>query len=242
MGNSGKRDFSWFKRNIGRMYKRTLEPTVSTIYTKITRMPYWFSQKGQDEWVQEVLCYKEDGFFLDIGAFDGVNDSNTCTLERFYGWKGVCVEANDTYYYKCLKNRSCNVLNLAVSSRPGVVTICDDGKGSGILSKNFKNLASIGNKRTKKVVCVPISAIITYFKIPRFIDYVSLDVEGGEYDVLLGFPFRTHIMRTLTMEGNDKRAFKLLERNGYVCLQYDRLNGEDSFWVHKSGVFGREQF
>ncbi|MDA9981739.1 hypothetical protein N9H39_03180 [Gammaproteobacteria bacterium] len=62
------------------------------------------SQAGQDRWVVETLKGKKNGFFLEIGASDGVNLSNTYALERELGWTGCCVEPNPMDYAKLRKD------------------------------------------------------------------------------------------------------------------------------------------
>jgi len=54
----------------------------------------YYSQLGQDKWVLEKLDYKENGFFIEIGAYDGITLSNTYSLEKDFGWDGICVECN----------------------------------------------------------------------------------------------------------------------------------------------------
>ena len=53
-----------------------------------------YSQIGQDLWVQETLKNKKNGYFLDIGAHDGIYLSNTYLLEKNYNWNGLCIEGN----------------------------------------------------------------------------------------------------------------------------------------------------
>ena len=52
------------------------------------------SESGQDFFVLDQLYYKQNGFFVDIGASDGITGSNTFVLEKFYKWNGICVDPN----------------------------------------------------------------------------------------------------------------------------------------------------
>lgn len=56
------------------------------------------SQVGQDEWVHSMLRSKRNGFFVELGACDGLYLSNTLFFERSMGWKGVLIEPNDNYF------------------------------------------------------------------------------------------------------------------------------------------------
>ena len=79
------------------------------------------SQYGQDRFVIEVLAEMRDGFFLDSGASDGVQGNNTLLLEVSYGWKGICVEPNATFFAALVKNRRCICLNCCLCDREGTV-------------------------------------------------------------------------------------------------------------------------
>ena len=50
------------------------------------------SQLGQDLWVIDTMKYKKNGYFVDLGALDGLTHSNTLMLENKYSWSGICVE------------------------------------------------------------------------------------------------------------------------------------------------------
>src|ERR1700722_9523077 len=66
----------------------------------------WASQIGQDRWVCEnIFRHQRGGFFVDIGAWDGVEISNTLLLERHYGWCGMCVEPMGEAFAKLVKAR-----------------------------------------------------------------------------------------------------------------------------------------
>ena len=52
----------------------------------------YHSQLSQDRWVNTILGGKRDGFFVELGASDGVFMSNSLFFERELGWKGICIE------------------------------------------------------------------------------------------------------------------------------------------------------
>ena len=63
------------------------------------------SQAGQDLWVLETLKNKKNGFFLDIGAYDGLKYSNSYLLEKNFNWNGLMVEAHPCNYNSLKNNR-----------------------------------------------------------------------------------------------------------------------------------------
>lgn len=89
----------------------------------------YYSQAGQDKWVVEnVFDHKTGGYFLDIGAYDGVRYSNTFWLEKNLGWSGLCVEADADTFQKLQSNRQCLCKNACVGLE-GAEVIFETGKG-----------------------------------------------------------------------------------------------------------------
>jgi len=80
------------------------------------------SQAGQDYWVYgEVFNEKRNGFFLDIGAHDGIYLSNTLLLEKRYGWNGICIEGNPDTFVDLQQNRQAVCINTCVDRIEGTV-------------------------------------------------------------------------------------------------------------------------
>jgi hypothetical protein len=71
----------------------------------------YYSQAWQDEFIINLLNFKRDGHFIDIGSTDGMNQSNSYFLEKEMGWKGVCVELGIGYTEHYKNNRTCIFLN-----------------------------------------------------------------------------------------------------------------------------------
>lgn len=169
------------------------------------------SQLGQDRWVCETLNYKRGGYFLDIGAFDGVQISNTYYLEKELGWDGICVEAGPVNFQELIKNRSCLCLNKAVWSSTGKVF--------------FKEEWTVGKVGLigAEIESITIKQLLEDYSVPGQIDYISLDVEGAEYEVLIRFPFEKYHVSLWTIEHNaheDEGEMRdkiriLMQSNGY---------------------------
>ena len=67
-----------------------------------------YSQSQQDEWVCEFYKGKQSGYFVEVGAHNGIQSSNTYFLEKELNWKGVCIEANESLFSDLTKNRKSN--------------------------------------------------------------------------------------------------------------------------------------
>ena len=84
-------------------------------------------QVGQDKWVCDRLGYKIGGYFMDIGAYDGVKLSNTYCLEKELGWDGVCIEPAKGAFMKLINNRSCLCIRNAISDSIGFAEFLEEG-------------------------------------------------------------------------------------------------------------------
>merc|ERR1719401_1538815 len=80
-----------------------------------------YSQNYQDKWIAAVARRhgwdKPGGFFLDLGAFDGLKCSNSALIEKSFGWKGVCVEPRPVP--EAFSSRNCLLVTRAMSQETG---------------------------------------------------------------------------------------------------------------------------
>lgn len=186
----------------------------------------YYSQAGQDKWVCELLNFMRDGFFVDIGAYDGRHLSNSLTLEEQLGWKGICIEANYNNYKTLRENRKCVPVHTAITDIDGICFF------------NENDLYGKISQAGTEVTCNKISTILEVFSAPSIIDYLSLDIEGGEAAALSVFPFDKYKVRALTVEhnfynsgpANKNKIYGILTENGYTRVNEvsaDGLHFED---------------
>ena len=79
------------------------------------------SENRLDFFVLENTYYKKHGYFVDIGAADGVVGSNTFVLEKFYNWSGICVDPNPKLIEKLAGTRDCQICSLCAWSTSGKI-------------------------------------------------------------------------------------------------------------------------
>ena len=154
-------------------------------------MQKYLGQALQDKWVCEFFNFKRNGYFLDLGAMDGITSSNTYILEKEYGWDGICVECQPVHLEKLKKNRTCKIIEKGIWKTNGFFSF---NPQTSSISLTFVNAPPIET--------VTFEWIFSHYNVPKVIDYISLDVEGVEYDVLTKFPFDTHIATLWTIEHN----------------------------------------
>ncbi|WP_430910993.1 FkbM family methyltransferase [Methylobacterium sp. sgz302541] len=198
--------------------------------------PHFVGDLGQDAWVARVFAGQRGGYFLDFGAFDGKDMSNTLYLERELGWRGICVEPNPTYYPTLCAERTAICVNSALWSRSREVLTMVDAHGLSSFEhlKDGDSNARVRTQATQRVIeveTVSPTDLLDRFGAPSGIEYMSLDVEGSEYDILTGIDFSRYTIKLMTIEHDcsPERQAKVREylgRFGYVGLQM----GYDDFF------------
>ena len=190
------------------------------------------SQVGQDYWVYgEVFNEMKSGYFLDIGAHDGVGLSNTFLLETRYRWKGLCIEANPETYSDLKRNRTCLCINACVDSEESTVTFALRGVMEGIVSGDCDNNDSAGF-RTVEIKAMSLSEILLEHDAPQVIDYLSIDIEGAEDRALLSFPFSHFTFNCITIERPSRELRGKLNEHKYILIK--EIPGLDCFYIHES--------
>lgn len=184
------------------------------------------SQLGQDIWVLEQTNFKQGGFFVEFGATDGVLLSNTFLLEKEFEWKGICAEPNPKFYKKLKKNRNCSVSNACIGAMTGEKVNFVFAQEYGGMQKHMaddmhkdKREAYLALGENKELETISLDDFLLKHNAPKQIDYLSIDTEGSEYEILQNFPFEQWDIRMITVEHNDTKnrdyIFQLLIKHGY---------------------------
>ena len=149
------------------------------------------SQVGQSAFVDNLLSGRRDGFFVECGAADGQLFSNSLFFELERNWTGLLIEANP-YFHRALleRNRRAYVLRTCLSTerRPATVRFQPAGTRGGIVGKMYRShLTFVGSMKKQEpeveVNCFPLNAISAALGVSH-VDYLSLDVEGPEVEIL----------------------------------------------------------
>lgn len=197
------------------------------------------SQYGQDQVVYELLGKPTSGTFLDIGANDGVTFSNSLFFEE-KNWSGLCVEPHPIAFEALEKARSCDCLNACVIDKDSNVDfLVIEGPGhmlSGIhsfmdkdhLRRIEKELEVNGGEQKKiKIDALSPEIILNRYSIKQ-IDYLSLDTEGCELQILKHFDFSKIDVKIIGVENGSRtpELFYYLNKIGYrlsKCVGCDEI-------------------
>ena len=188
-----------------------------------------YAQNYQDQWVVELARlnnWTHEGFFLDVGAYDGIWCSNTYLLERQLGWRGVCVEP----FPRNFAQRRCELVRRAISDRDGhsVTFYGEDQKRTMNPRGQAQNLLSTvvaGDATT-----VSFATLLRQTRAPRFINFVNIDVEGNELTAIEAFPFDNYTVGAWIIERPSSVLRKLLQSKGYSPVNV-RNAGQDTYFV-----------
>lgn len=200
----------------------------------------FYSQGKQDEIVWRSyfttnqtpsFCY---GTFVEAGAFDGVNNSNTLFFEEHLGWSGLCIEPNPAAFGALSINRpNCRNIPIALGNSSGVNVTLHIHTKYPVLSK--VQLSIDNNTRQDNIVVQQkrLDDILVANHMPH-VNFMSLDVEDYEYKVLCGINFSIVSVDVITIEVHEwnkdaKNIHALLTNANFVL---DQTIG-DEIWVNK---------
>jgi FkbM family methyltransferase len=197
------------------------------------------SQILQDLWVAYETGRKREGFFVEFGATDGVKFSNTHYLENELGWTGILAEPGRVWHEALGKSRRCAIDERCVWKESGHKVVFNEAKVAvhstiDIYSEQDGLADSRQNGLKYEVETVSLNDLLAFHNAPRRIDYLSIDTEGSEVDILSALDFEAWDIRLITVEHNhtEKRAelVNLLGAKGYR-RKFRYLSNVDDWYV-----------
>ena len=191
------------------------------------------SELDQDLFVISVVG-KIDGFFVDIGAAGGFSVSNTKLLEDM-GWKGILVEPSK-YWHPILQNRLGDISHCAISSDISRKTFMEttDPFKSTLYKYLGKDKHEHRSARMYEVPTITLLNLLEKYNAPKIIDFLSIDTEGSEFDIIQNFDFNLYKFKVITIEHNftdsREKIYNLLTVNGYRRI-LEFFSGHDDFYI-----------
>lgn len=186
----------------------------------------YYSQFEQDKFVYEkYFINKNKGYFVDIGAHDGVTFSNSKFFEEL-GWKGVCIEPNPKVFEILSSNRKCRCVKKAITNNKSISQFFQITNGPDMLSGLVDEFTDSAITRINQelesfsedfsyidVECDLFENIVQNDKI----DFLSLDTEGNELKILQTIDFNKFNIDVITVENNDydNKFLNYLTSKGY---------------------------
>ncbi len=203
----------------------------------------YYSQHGQDKLLAEkIFPQKRNGIFVDIGANDGIAFSNTYFLEQI-GWNGLVIEPIPSVYEALVENRRCITINGCIAPRSGkgrfrVITGYSQMLSGLVDEYDPRHLKRIerelssngGSYEDVEVDCYKLDELLEKHGIAQ-VDYLSIDVEGAEFDILNSIDFAALRIDVVSVENNylDARIPELLSARGF---EFHTRVGVDFFYIN----------
>jgi FkbM family methyltransferase len=200
------------------------------------------SQLRQDLFVLNYFAFKRDGYFIEFGATNGLDLSNTFLMEKEFGWKGILAEPASHWHTDLKKNRSCHIeMDCVWRDSTSTLTFNQVAPFAELSTiSSFSDADSHKDIRKKgkiyEVKAISLNDLLKKYKAPKHIDYLSIDTEGSEYEILSHFDFSKYTFEVITCEHNftpmRDKLYSLLTRNGYQRVFEDISLFDD--WYIKS--------
>jgi FkbM family methyltransferase len=198
---------------------------------------YSKSQLRQDLFVLSELGFHKKGFFVEFGATNGIDLSNTHLLENRFEWNGILAEPARMWHKDLLKNRKANIEANCVWKNSGETLMFNetkDGELSTIGSFSNSDGRNRKNSNIYAVKTISLMDLLDKFEAPDLIDYLSIDTEGSEYEILKDFDFNRYKFKIITCEHNytpnRQKIYDLLNKNGYI-RKFEELSEWDDWYV-----------
>ncbi len=200
------------------------------------------SQQDEDKILFEMYLNYQNGFFIELGAMDGITFSNTLFFERELNWNGILIEPT-SQYEKLIQNRpNCYNFNFAISEYEGNVEFVGNNALGGIKSTMSEGhfLGWKLNEESSYIVnSTKMSNILSEVNKLRKInkvDLFSVDVEGGELEVLKTYDWSIPTYLVLIEMSKfdllkDDHCRQILKKNNFT---FDTTIGCNELWVNKN--------
>ena len=242
-------------RKILRLGKRDtpqMEGAAAITSVKVPSEQRYRGLNNLDQQIEKYLNF-DGGYFVELGANDGCFQSNTYYYERFRKWRGVLIEPAPNLFLRCRENRSLEnhivcaacvsfdyedefvkiVYSNSMSVSLNVETDIVDPQAHAELGRQF--LRPSETIFTFGAMATPLNSILVDAKAPKLIDFLSLDVEGSELDVLKGVDHDIFRFRYMLIEcRNLPRLDSYLQSKRYDLVE--RFNEHDYLFANKDSV------
>lgn len=210
-------------------------------------LPHSKAQIAQDLFTLAFADNSSPGFFVEFGATDGVSLSNTWLLEKKLGWDGILAEPAKTWHEALRRNRSCRIDTRCVAKASGLryqfLEVSPSTDSSPELSsiEEFANNGDwasdirLKNSSRYEVETVSLNDLLDQHQAPQEIQFLSLDTEGSELEILQAYDFKNRTIRSICVEHNYAKESRqklnaLLLSKGYNQV-LERVSKWDDWYV-----------
>jgi FkbM family methyltransferase len=199
------------------------------------------AQIFQDLFVLFQTNERRSGFFVEFGAGNGFDLSNTHLLEKQYGWSGILAEPAQCWHERLRNRRGCTIDLRCVWNRTG-----DHIEFNEVAEPEYSTIARYSSTDSYSsirengcrypVETVTLTDLLNQNGAPKEIDYLSIDTEGSELEIVKAFDFSQYNVRIITVEHNYRTdrgdMHRLLQSNGFT-RKFDAASLVDDWYVNE---------
>ena len=200
------------------------------------------SQLFQDLFVLEKLNWKERGYFVEFGATNGIDLSNTYLLEKEFFWTGILSEPSKNWHKQLRSNRNAYISEKCIWKSSGQMIHFNESVHPEFSTiDHLTQFDGMEKSRISQdryfVETTTLLDLLESANAPNLIDYLSIDTEGSEYEILKEFDFSKYQFGVITVEHNhnenESKIDELLNENGYSRVHRE-VSDFDGWYLHKS--------
>lgn len=199
------------------------------------------SQILQDIFVLAHFGFKRNGYFVEFGAANGKDISNTYLMEKEFGWRGIVAEPAVCWHEDLRRNRTCHVETSCVWKDSGSTLSFNETENAELATINTYSNSDLhrdsrSRGRIYDVSTISLTDLLIKYQAPTSIDYLSIDTEGSEYEILSNFDFSRFCFEVITCEHNftpmRSNIYSLLTSKGYRRV-FEDLSRFDDWYVRE---------
>jgi FkbM family methyltransferase len=196
------------------------------------------AQLRQDLFVLSELGFKRNGFFVEFGATNGIELSNTHLLEVEFHWNGILAEPAKCWHSALRNNRRCHIDTNCVWNKSNAIMEFNETDIAELWTLNDYTSGDFHSGRregkTYDVQTISLLDLLEKYDAPDRIEYLSIDTEGSEYEILKAFDFDRYQFGVITCEHNftaeREKILGLLTSKGYA-RKLDDISCFDDWYV-----------
>tara|TARA_Y100000816_G_C26047422_1_gene548966 strand:- start:102 stop:902 length:801 start_codon:yes stop_codon:yes gene_type:complete len=215
---------------------------LSNVTEYVKNIPYSKSQENRipmDLFVLQHLDFKKNGYFVEFGAADGKYLSNTYLMEKKFGWKGILCEPAKNFQEKLKMNRNCIIEDVCIWNKSNEeLEFIETAIPEHSTITKFSLLDKLGHTRKKglryKVKTITLNELFAKHNAPNEMDYLSIDTEGSELEILESLDHDKYQFKFITCEhmytSKREKIYDLLISKGYKRI-FENFSLQDDWYV-----------
>lgn len=229
------REATFAELDAARIYRSRSKLLADQFFDGVDLVAASRSQIGQDLFVLSELNLKKGGYFVEFGATDGLDLSNSYLLEKQFGWTGILAEPSPQWRESLLASgRAAQIDFDCVWTETGqTIEFMETAEATHSTIHDFVDRGDHARQVSKisHVQTVSLTDLLQRYNAPAVIDYLSIDTEGSEFAILNAFDFSRYKFRCITCEHNyepvREEIWKLLTSHGYTRVREEYSQWDD---------------